>query len=203
MLRLNTIVRSYRAGDNVVFSMPERNGLVPRALRRAAFVHRDGYRPRDHAACRSSAAAAACSTRSTAQSRATQCPSCRRAVMPCLPISTSLRCARCAPRPRLVEQFLQQHCRHAMYRRCSITLSIISSTRCAAASRASCLKKPMHTPRTASRASRTRRSRTTSARRREVISRELEGMRQMGLLQTGRGKIYVLDRAALEGMANL
>ena len=27
MLRLNTIVRSYRAGDNVVFSMPERNGL--------------------------------------------------------------------------------------------------------------------------------------------------------------------------------
>ena len=38
---------------------------------------------------------------------------------------------------------------------------------------------------------------------REVISRELEGMRQMGLLQTGRGKIYVLDRAALEGMANL
>ena len=38
---------------------------------------------------------------------------------------------------------------------------------------------------------------------REVISRELEGMRQMGLLQTGRGKIYVLDRAALESMANL
>lgn len=38
---------------------------------------------------------------------------------------------------------------------------------------------------------------------REVISRELEGMRQMGLLRTGRGKIYVLDRPALEGMANL
>ena len=38
---------------------------------------------------------------------------------------------------------------------------------------------------------------------REVISRELEGMRQMGLLQTGRGKIYVLDRAALESLANL
>ena len=38
---------------------------------------------------------------------------------------------------------------------------------------------------------------------REVISRELEGMRQMGLLQTGRGKIYVLDRSALESMANL
>ena len=37
---------------------------------------------------------------------------------------------------------------------------------------------------------------------REVISRELEGMRQMGLLRTGRGKIYVLDRPALEGMAN-
>ena len=37
----------------------------------------------------------------------------------------------------------------------------------------------------------------------EVISRELEGMRQMGLLRTGRGKIYVLDRPALEGMANL
>ena len=28
-------------------------------------------------------------------------------------------------------------------------------------------------------------------------------MRQMGLLRTGRGKIYVLDRPALEGMANL
>ena len=27
MLRLNTIVRSYRAGDNVIFSMPEKNGL--------------------------------------------------------------------------------------------------------------------------------------------------------------------------------
>mgnify|MGYP000075493622 FL=1 len=38
---------------------------------------------------------------------------------------------------------------------------------------------------------------------REVISRELEGMRQMGLLQTGRGRIYVLDRSALESMANL
>ena len=37
---------------------------------------------------------------------------------------------------------------------------------------------------------------------RDSISRELEGMRQMGLLQTGRGKIYVLDRAALESMAN-
>ena len=27
MLRLNTIVRSYRAGDDVIFSMPEKNGL--------------------------------------------------------------------------------------------------------------------------------------------------------------------------------
>ena len=113
--------------------------------------------------CRSSAAAAACSTRSTAQSRATQCPSCRRAVMPCLPISTSLRCVRFAPRPRSWSSFCAA-LRRAMYRRCSITLSIISSTRCAAASRASCLKKPMHTLRTALRASRTRRSRTTSVR---------------------------------------
>ena len=30
MLRLNTIVRSYRAGDDVIFSMPEKNGLPSR-----------------------------------------------------------------------------------------------------------------------------------------------------------------------------
>ena len=41
------------------------------------------------------------------------------------------------------------------------------------------------------------------AQRTQRVSRELEGMRQMGLLRTGRGKIYVLDRPALEGMANL
>ena len=36
---------------------------------------------------------------------------------------------------------------------------------------------------------------------RVVISRELDHMRDMGLISTGRGKIYILDRGGLAAIA--
>lgn len=38
---------------------------------------------------------------------------------------------------------------------------------------------------------------------REVISREIEGLRQLGLLHTSRGKIHIQDRSGLEKMAHI
>ena len=37
---------------------------------------------------------------------------------------------------------------------------------------------------------------------RVVVSRELDRLRDMGLIRTGRGKIYILDRKGLEGIAS-
>lgn len=123
MLRLNTIVRSYRAGDNVIF--PCRRKTACFSCSRAGCVCSLRRIPAGRSrSCRSSAAAAACSIRSTARCRATRSPSCRRAAMPCLPISTLLRCARCAPSHRLCSSFCSVR-RRAMSRLCSITLSII------------------------------------------------------------------------------
>lgn len=151
MLRLNTIVRSYRAGDNVVFSMPERNGLflvLSGGLR--VFIATDTGRE----ITLLSVVSGGCCVLNTLDSAEPG------DTMPILQASSDAVFAYinivalrplCAEAP-VVEQFLRSVPR-AMYRRCSITLSIISSTRCAAASRASCLKKPMHTQRTASRAS--------------------------------------------------
>ena len=49
MLRLNTIVRSYRAGDDVIFSMPEKNGLFLVLSGGVRLFIANGHRPRDHA----------------------------------------------------------------------------------------------------------------------------------------------------------
>ena len=37
---------------------------------------------------------------------------------------------------------------------------------------------------------------------RVVVSRELDHLRDLGLIRTGRGKIYILDRKGLEGIAS-
>ena len=142
MLRLNTIVRSYRAGDNVVFSMPERNGLF-------------------------------------------------------LVLSGGL----CAEAP-VVEQFLRSTAaRNVQTVLNNIEYYFFHPLRSCIA-RVVLEKADAHPEDGFARITHEEISHHLGTTR-EVISRELEGMRQMGLLQTGRGKIYVLDRSALESMANL
>lgn len=119
MLRLNTIVRSYRAGDDVIFSMPEKTACFSCSPADCVCLLRRTPAARSRS-CRSSAAAAACSIRSTARCRATRSPSCRRAATPCLPTSTLWPCARCARNRRSCSSFCSAR-RRAMSRRCSIT----------------------------------------------------------------------------------
>ena len=182
MLRLNTIVRSYRAGDNVVFSMPERNGLflVLSVVSGGCCVLNtlDSAEPGD--------------------------------TMPILQASSDAVFAYinivalrplCAEAP-VVEQFLRSTAaRNVQKVLNNIEYYFFHPLRSCIA-RVVLEKADAHPEDGFARITHEEISHHLGTTR-EVISRELEGMRQMGLLQTGRGKIYVLDRAALESMANL
>ena len=85
LLRRNTIVRSYRAGDSVEFTMPEKNGLFM-VLEGALRVYNAVASGRE-ITLMIQAPAAICS-RSTAPPRGTQSPFCRRAATRYSPIST-------------------------------------------------------------------------------------------------------------------
>ena len=183
MLRLNTIVRSYRAGDNVVFSMPERNGLflvLSGGLR--VFIATDTGRE----ITLLSVVSGGCCVLNTLDSAEPG------DTMPILQASSDAVFAYinivalrplCAEAP-VVEQFLRSTAaRNVQKVLNNIEYYFFHPLR-------SCIARVVEISHHLG---------TT----REVISRELEGMRQMGLLQTGRGKIYVLDRAALESLANL
>ena len=151
MLRLNTIVRSYRAGDDVIFSMPEKNGLF--LVLSGGYINIVALRPL------------------------------------------------CAESP-VVQQFLQcTQARNVQTVLNNIEYYFFHPLRSCIA-RVVLEKADAHPEDGFARITHEEISHHLGTTR-EVISRELEGMRQMGLLRTGRGKIYVLDRPALEGMANL
>ena len=179
MLRLNTIVRSYRAGDNVIFSMPEKNGLflvLSGGLR--VFIATDTGRE--------------ITLMSIVQASSD-------AVFAYINI-VALRplCAESSA----VQQFLQRtQARNVQTVLNNIEYYFFHPLRSCIA-RVVLEKADAHPEDGFARITHEEISHHLGTTR-EVISRELEGMRQMGLLQTGRGKIYVLDRAALEGMANL
>ena len=104
MLRLNTIVRSYRAGDNVIFSMPEKNGLflvLSGGLR--VFIATDTGRE----ITLISIVSGGCCVLNTLDSAVPgdTVPILQAAATPCLPISTLWPCARCAPSHRLCSSF--------------------------------------------------------------------------------------------------
>ena len=196
MLRLNTIVRSYRAGDNVVFSMPERNGLflvLSGGLR--VFIATDTGRE----ITLLSVVSGGCCGLNTLDS-----------AMPILQASSDAVFAYItivAPRPLcaeapIVEQFLRSTAaRNVQKVLNNIEYYFFHPLRSCIA-RVVLEKADAHPEDGFARITHEEISHHLGTTR-EVISRELEGMRQMGLLQTGRGKIYVLDRSALESMANL
>lgn len=201
MLRLNTIVRSYRAGDNVVFSMPERNGLflvLSGGLR--VFIATDTGRE----ITLLSVVSGGCCVLNTLDSAAPG------DTMPILQASSDAVFAYinivalrplCAEAP-VVEQFLRStEARNVQTVLNNIEYYFFHPLRSCIA-RVVLEKLDAHPEDGFARITHEEISHHLGTTR-EVISRELEGMRQMGLLQTGRGKIYVLDRAALESMANL
>ena len=187
MLRLNTIVRSYRAGDNVIFSMPEKNGLF--------LVLSGGLM---------SIVSGGCCVLNTLDSAVPG------DTVPILQASSDAVFAYInivALRPlcaesSAVQQFLQRtQARNVQTVLNNIEYYFFHPLRSCIA-RVVLEKADAHPEDGFARITHEEISHHLGTTR-EVISRELEGMRQMGLLQTGRGKIYVLDRAALEGMANL
>ena len=196
MLRLNTIVRSYRAGDNVVFSMPERNGLflvLSGGLR--VFIATDTGRE----ITLLSVVSGGCCVLNTLDSAEPG------DTMPILQASSDAVFAYinivalrplCAEAP-VVEQFLRSTAaRNVQTVLNNIEYYFFHPLRVVLE------KADAHPEDGFARITHEEISHHLGTTR-EVISRELEGMRQMGLLQTGRGKIYVLDRSALESMANL
>lgn len=201
MLRLNTIVRSYRAGDNVVFSMPERNGLflvLSGGLR--VFIATDTGREITLLSVVSGRLLRAQHARQRRAGRHN--PSWQAssdAVFAYINI-VALR-PLCAEAP-VVEQFLRSTAaRNVQKVLNNIEYYFFHPLRSCIA-RVVLEKADAHPEDGFARITHEEISHHLGTTR-EVISRELEGMRQMGLLQTGRGKIYVLDRAALESMANL
>mgnify|MGYP002736735467 FL=1 len=201
MLRLNTIVRSYRAGDNVIFSMPEKNGLflvLSGGLR--LFIATDTGRE----ITLMSIVSGGCCVLNTLDSAVPG------DTVPILQASSDAVFAYInivALRPlcaesSAVQQFLQRtQARNVQTVLNNIEYYFFHPLRSCIA-RVVLEKTDAHPEDGFARITHEEISHHLGTTR-EVISRELEGMRQMGLLQTGRGKIYVLDRAALEGMANL
>ena len=189
MLRLNTIVRSYRAGDNVVFSMPERNGLflvLSGGLR--VFIATDTGRE----ITLLSVVSGGCCVLNTLDSAEPG------DTMPILQASSDAVFAYInivALRPLCAEA------RNVQTVLNNIEYYFFHPLRSCIA-RVVLEKADAHPEDGFARITHEEISHHLGTTR-EVISRELEGMRQMGLLQTGRGKIYVLDRSALESMANL
>ena len=201
MLRLNTIVRSYRAGDDVIFSMPEKNGLflvLSGGLR--VFIATDTGRE----ITLMSIVSGGCCVLNTLDSAVPG------DTVPILQASSDAVFAYInivALRPlcaesSAVQQFLQRtQARNVQTVLNNIEYYFFHPLRSCIA-RVVLEKADAHPEDGFARITHEEISHHLGTTR-EVISRELEGMRQMGLLQTGRGKIYVLDRAALEGMANL
>ena len=161
MLRLNTIVRSYRAGDNVIFSMPEKNGLflvLSGGLR--LFIATDTGRE----ITLMSIVSGGCCVLNTLDSAVPG------DTVPILQASSDAVFAYInivALRPLCAESSaVQQFLQRTQARNVQTVLNNIEyyfSIRCAAVSPASCSKRPTRTPRTASRALPTKRSPTTSA----------------------------------------
>lgn len=201
MLRLNTIVRSYRAGDDVIFSMPEKNGLflvLSGGLR--VFIATDTGRE----ITLMSIVSGGCCVLNTLDSAVPG------DTVPILQASSDAVFAYinivalrplCAESP-VVQQFLQcTQVRNVQTVLNNIEYYFFHPLRSCIA-RVVLEKADAHPEDGFARITHEEISHHLGTTR-EVISRELEGMRQMGLLRTGRGKIYVLDRPALEGMANL
>ena len=166
MLRLNTIVRSYRAGDDVIFSMPEKNGLF------------DSAAPGDTVPILQASSDAVFAYINIVALR---------------PL--------CAESPAVQQFLLQTQARNVQTVLNNIEYYFFHPLRSCIA-RVVLEKADAHPEDGFARITHEEISNHLGTTR-EVISRELEGMRQMGLLRTGRGKIYVLDRPALEGLANL
>ena len=201
MLRLNTIVRSYRAGDDVIFSMPEKNGLflvLSGGVR--VFIATDTGRE----ITLMSIVSGGCCMLNTLDSAAPG------DTVPILQATSDAVFAYinivalrplCAESP-VVQQFLQcTQARNVQTVLNNIEYYFFHPLRSCIA-RVVLEKADAHPEDGFARITHEEISHHLGTTR-EVISRELEGMRQMGLLRTGRGKIYVLDRPALEGMANL
>ena len=180
MLRLNTIVRSYRAGDNVVFSMPERNGLflvLSGGLR--VFIATDTGRE----ITLLSVVSGGCCVLNTLDSAEPG------DTMPILQASSDAVFAYinivalrplCAEAP-VVEQFLRSTAaRNVQTVLNNIEYYFFHPLR-------SCIA-PMHTLRTASRASRTRRSRTTSARPERSSAESLRACARWGCCRPAAGR---------------
>ena len=196
MLRLNTIVRSYRAGDDVIFSMPEKNGLflvLSGGVR--VFIATDTGRE----ITLMSIVSGGCCMLNTLDSAAPG------DTVPILQATSDAVFAYInivALRPlcaesSAVQQFLQcTQARNVQTVLNNIEYYFFHPLR-------SCIARVVLEKADAHPEDGFARITHELGTTREVISRELEGMRQMGLLRTGRGKIYVLDRPALEGMANL
>ena len=201
MLRLNTIVRSYRAGDDVIFSMPEKNGLflvLSGGVR--VFIATDTGRE----ITLMSIVSGGCCMLNTLDSAAPG------DTVPILQATSDAVFAYInivALRPlcaesSAVQQFLQcTQARNVQTVLNNIEYYFFHPLRSCIA-RVVLEKADAHPEDGFARITHEEISHHRGTTR-EVISRELEGMRQMGLLRTGRGKIYVLDRPALEGMANL
>lgn len=201
MLRLNTIVRSYRAGDDVIFSMPEKNGLflvLSGGVR--VFIATDTGRE----ITLMSIVSGGCCMLNTLDSAAPG------DTVPILQATSDAVFAYinivalrplCAESP-VVQQFLQcTQARNVQTVLNNIEYYFFHPLRSCIA-RVVLEKADAHPEDGFARITHEEISHHLGTTR-EVISRELEGMRQMGLLRTGRGKIYVLDRPALESMANL
>ena len=198
MLRLNTIVRSYRAGDDVIFSMPEKNGLflvLSGGLR--VFSATDTGRE----ITLMSIVSGVLKTLDSAAPGDT---------VPILQASSDAVFAYinivalrplCAESPAVQQFLLQTQARNVQTVLNNIEYYFFHPLRSCIA-RVVLEKADAHPEDGFARITHEEISNHLGTTR-EVISRELEGMRQMGLLRTGRGKIYVLDRPALEGLANL
>ena len=200
MLRLNTIVRSYRAGDDVIFSMPEKNGLflvLSGGVR--VFIATDTGRE----ITLMSIVSGGCCMLNTLDSAAPG------DTVPILQATSDAVFAYInivALRPlcaesSAVQQFLQcTQARNVQTVLNNIEYYFFHPLRSCIA-RVVLEKADAHPEDGFARITHEEISHHLGTTR-EVISRELEGMRQMGLLRTGRGKIRVRAVSDIETLPN-
>lgn len=201
LLRRNTIVRSYRAGENVVFSMPEKNGLLL-VLDGALRVYIAVASGREITLMTLHPGACCCLLTLDSAAPGDTVPlfqaSCD-AVFAYL--NTACLTPLCAAVPE-VERFLLRAAAGNMQMVLNnIEFYFFNPLRSGIA-RVLLEKADAHPEDGFARITHEEISRHLGTTR-EVISRELEGLRQLGLLRTSRGRICITDRAALERLAQI